>query len=125
MSMIAKILMAVLAGLHAYFGWLEMFRWTSPRTIEAFGMTAAFAESARVLAANQGLYNFLFAAGMAWSVVAPPVLARPLALFFAGAALIAGLYGGLTGPPTILLYQSAPAALALFAILASARAKLR
>ncbi|MEQ1929692.1 MAG: DUF1304 domain-containing protein [Parvularculaceae bacterium] len=125
MSVIAKLLMAALAALHGYFLYLEMFTWTSARTIAAFGMTTEFAEASKVLAANQGLYNGFLAAGMVWSVFAPAVLTRSLGLFFAGCALVAGMYGGVTGPDRIFLVQALPAALTLAAIYASARPKLR
>lgn len=121
MSIIARIFVALLGALHVYILYIEMFRWTAPRTVEAFGMTAEFAEASRVLAANQGLYNGFLAAGLLWSAIAPPYLARPLGLFFSGCVLVAGLYGGVTGPDRIFLVQAAPAALALAAIYLSAR----
>src|SRR6476620_6999599 len=40
MSLIAKILIALIALEHLYFLVLEMFLWTTPRTRAAFGMTA-------------------------------------------------------------------------------------
>ena len=125
MSVIARLLVAALAALHAYFLYVEMFAWTSPRTIRAFGMTAEFAQSSKILAANQGLYNGFLAAGLLWAAVAPAIYARPLALFFAGCALVAGVYGGLTGANSILLFQALPAAIALFAVFSSERPKFR
>lgn len=125
MSAIARLFAAALAALHAYFLYVEMFLWTSPRTLEAFGMTAEFAEASRVLAANQGLYNGFLAAGFLWAAFAPAVFARPLALFFSGCALVAGVYGGLSGPDRIFLVQALPAALALMATLAGERPKFR
>ena len=64
MSILAKILIALIALEHIYFLVLEMFLWTTPRTRAAFGMTAEQAEQSRVLAANQGLYNGFLAAGL-------------------------------------------------------------
>jgi len=54
MSMIAKVLIALVALEHIYFLVLEMFLWTAPRTRKAFGMSAEQAEQSKVLAANQG-----------------------------------------------------------------------
>jgi putative membrane protein len=125
MSAIARLLVVALAALHGYFLYVEMFLWTSPRTIAAFGMTEEFAEGSRVLAANQGLYNGFLAAGLGWAAVAPAIFARPLALFFAGCALVAGVFGGVSGPDRIFLYQALPAALALLATLVSERPKFR
>ncbi len=68
MTIIAKILIALVALEHLYFLVLEMFLWTTPRTRAAFGMSAEQAEQTKVLAANQGLYNGFLAAGLAWSL---------------------------------------------------------
>ena len=125
MSVIARILLAALAALHGWFLYLEMFAWDSPRTIAAFGMSAEFARASKTLAANQGLYNGFLAAGMLWAIVAPRHLMRPLGFFFASCALIAGLYGGWTGPDRIFLAQALPAAVALAAVYVSPRPKLR
>jgi putative membrane protein len=125
MSAIARLLVGALAALHAYILYVEMFRWTAPATLEAFAMSPEFAESTKVIAANQGLYNGFLAAGLAWSIFAPPVLARSLALYFAACVIVAGLYGGLTATPRILFVQGLPGLLAFAAVLASPRAKLR
>ena len=116
MSIIAKILIALVALEHVYFLVLEMFLWTTPRTRAAFGMSAEQAEATRVLAANQGLYNGFLAAGLAWSLIAPATYATQLALFFLLCVLIAGIYGGFTANRRIWLVQALPAALALAAV---------
>ena len=64
MTIIAKVLIALVALEHLYFLVLEMFLWTTPRTRAAFGMSAEQAEQTKVLAANQGLYNGFLAAGL-------------------------------------------------------------
>ncbi|HZY95610.1 MAG TPA: DUF1304 domain-containing protein, partial [Candidatus Cybelea sp.] len=96
MHAVAVGLLALIALEHVYFLYLEMFAWTSPRTLKAFGTTAEFAEQSKTLAANQGLYNGFLAAGLIWAILAPPELQRPVAVFFASCVLIAGVYGGLT-----------------------------
>ena len=53
MTIIAKILIALVALEHVYFLVLEMFLWTAPRTRAAFGMSAEQAEQTKVLAGNQ------------------------------------------------------------------------
>src|SRR6476661_8899519 len=50
---VADVLVAVVALLHAYFLVLEMFLWTRPQGRTAFGLTREFAEETKVLAANQ------------------------------------------------------------------------
>ena len=117
MSILAKILIALIALEHVYFLVLEMFLWTKPRTRAAFGMSAEQAEQSKVLAANQGLYNGFLAAGLIWSLLAPAAHAMPLALFFLGCVLIAGLYGGATANKRIWYVQALPAAIALIVLL--------
>jgi putative membrane protein len=117
MSLIAKILVALVALEHIYFLVLEMFLWTTPRTRAAFGMSAEQAEQTRVLAGNQGLYNGFLAAGLLWSLTESRLFALPLALFFLGCVLIAGIYGGFTANKRIWLLQALPAAIALLAVI--------
>jgi hypothetical protein len=68
MAFAASIVIALVALLHAWFLVLEMFLWTRPSGRRAFGLSEAFAEESRVLAANQGLYNGFLAAGLAWGL---------------------------------------------------------
>ena len=117
MSIIAKVLIALVALEHIYFLVLEMFLWEKPRTRAAFGMSAEQAAQSTVLAANQGLYNGFLAAGLIWSLLAPATYATQLALFFLLCMLIAGLYGGATANRRIWLVQALPAAVALVAVL--------
>jgi putative membrane protein len=117
MSIIAKILIALVALEHIYFLVLEMFLWTAPRTRKAFGMSAELAEQTKVLAGNQGLYNGFLAAGLIWALIAPAAYATQLALFFLACVLVAGLYGGATANKRIWLLQALPAGIALAAVL--------
>jgi putative membrane protein len=117
MSIIAKILIALVALEHIYFLVLEMFLWTKPRTRAAFGMSAEQAEQTKVLAGNQGLYNGFLAAGLAWSLIAPAGSATQLALFFLGCVVVAGIYGGFTANKRIWALQALPAAVALLAVI--------
>jgi putative membrane protein len=116
MRYVTLALLAVMALEHLYFLNLQMFRWTHKSTVRAFKTTAAIAESSKKLAMNQGLYNGFLAAGLVWAIVAPPPLQRPLAIFFAGCVLIAGLFGGQTVSRRIHLIQALPAALALVSV---------
>jgi putative membrane protein len=117
MQIVAKVLIGLVALEHLYFLVLEMFLWTTPRTRATFGMTEAAAETTKVLAANQGLYNGFLAAGLIWSLIAPAAYATQLALFFLGCVVVAGLYGGYSVGTRILLVQALPAAIALALIL--------
>jgi putative membrane protein len=110
------VLLAVIALEHLSFLYVEMFRWTSAATQKAFGITAAFAEESKTLAANQGLYNGFLAAGCVWAILAPAPLQLPLTVFFTACVVIAGVFGGLTVTRRILYIQALPAALCLIAV---------
>jgi putative membrane protein len=114
MTLVADLLVGLVAALHAYFLVLEMFLWTKPAGRGAFGLTQEFAEETRSLAANQGLYNGFLAAGLVWGLVDDDLA---FTVFFLGCVIIAGLYGAATVSRKILLIQAVPAALALAAVL--------
>jgi putative membrane protein len=122
MNVIANILVALVAALHAGFLVLEMFLWTAPFGLKTFNMTPEVAASSAVLAANQGLYNGFLAAGLVWGLFAK-TNATAIKVFFLGCVIVAGVFGAATAKPTILLVQALPAALALLAVLLTRRAQ--
>ena len=109
MSIVAGVLIGLVAALHLYFLVLEMFLWTQPQGRKAFGLDAELAESTKTLAANQGLYNGFLVAGLLWGLVSGE---QDLRLFFLGCVVVAGLYGAATVSPRILYVQAVPAVLA-------------
>jgi putative membrane protein len=119
MTIWAKGLIALVALLHVGFLVMEMFLWQTPLIMQTFGITEGFAQRSSALAANMGLYNGFLAAGLIWSLVAPPYLGRPVALFFLGCVVVAGVFGAFTVKLSILFIQALPAALALAAVIFS------
>ncbi|GAC1351337.1 MAG: DUF1304 domain-containing protein [Polyangiales bacterium] len=117
MPIVAIVLVSFVALLHVYFMVLEMVLWTKPIGLRVFKQTAAAADQTKVLAQNQGLYNGFLAAGLLWSVLAPPALVMPLRIFFLGCVIAAGVFGALTVGRKILFVQAVPAAIALGASL--------
>jgi putative membrane protein len=117
MGLLSRFLVLVVAALHVGFLVLEMFLWTTPWACKALRRTPAQQAETAVLAKNQGLYNGFLAAGLAWSLVAPPALSGPLRLFFLGCVVVAGLYGAVTAGRNIFFLQALPALLALGATL--------
>lgn len=116
--LIAAALIVLVALLHAYFLVLEMFFWDKPTGRKVFGNTAEFATASKVLAANQGLYNGFLAAGLLWSLwMGLAGAGRPIALFFLGCVVVAGVYGALTASRKILFVQALPGAIAIAAVL--------
>ena len=113
MSLVANVLIGLVALLHAYFLVLEMFLWATPFGQKTFRRSKEDQEQTRVLAANQGLYNGFLAAGLIWGIVAAEPLAFALRVFFLTCVVIAGIYGGATAAKKILYVQALPAAIAL------------
>jgi len=100
----------VVAVLHVVFMVFETFLWTTPGVRKRFGQTAEQAETTKVLAANQGVYNGALAAAIAWSVIAKQPTTTMVLLAFVVAV---GLYGGYSAKRSILVLQALPGAIAL------------
>jgi putative membrane protein len=115
MTTAAKIAVGIVGLLHVYFLVLEMFLWTKPAGLKAFGLTPERAESSRVLAANQGLYNGFLAAGLFWSLTAGQH-GSMIAIFFLACVIVAGLYGAATASRKILFVQALPGIVALILV---------
>jgi len=120
MKKAATALVAFVAIEHLYILVLEMFLWTKPAGLRAFGLTPEFAEQTAVLAANQGLYNGFLAAGLIWGLVRKEE-GIPVRLFFLGCVIVAGVFGAITAKPSILYVQAAPALIALIVTLLARR----
>jgi putative membrane protein len=113
MTILANILIGLVAVLHLGFLALEMFFWDHPFGRKSFRMSADYSKASASLAANQGLYNGFLAAGLIWGLVTGDV---PVKFFFLICVLIAGIFGGFTAKRTILYIQALPALLALIAL---------
>ncbi|GHF68588.1 DUF1304 domain-containing protein [Deinococcus ficus] len=114
MTLIASVLVGLIALLHVYILVLEMFLWTTPRAMKAFGTTPELAAQTRVMAGNQGLYNGFLAAGLIWGLLTG---AQDVQLFFLACVAVAGLYGAATANRRILFVQTVPAVLAILTVL--------
>jgi len=69
MSIIAKLLIGLIAFIHIYILWFEMFAWETkgPKIFSTFDRTLF--PKTKAMAANQGLYNGFLAAGLIWSLL--------------------------------------------------------
>ncbi len=114
MTLIAAVLVGLIALLHVYIMVLEMFLWTTPRAMKAFGTTPELAAQTRVMAGNQGLYNGFLAAGLIWGLITG---SAAIQLFFLACVAVAGLYGAATANRRILFIQTMPATLAILTVL--------
>lgn len=113
--MIASVLVALVAAIHLYIVVLEMSLWDKPAGMKAFNLTPDRAALTKVMAANQGLYNGLLAAGLIWGLIRGAE-GLEFQVFFLLCVVVAGLYGALTVSRRILMVQAAPAGLALLAL---------
>ena len=120
MKKVATVLVALVAIEHLYILVLEMFLWTKPAGLRAFGLTPEFAEQTAVLAANQGLYNGFLAVGLIWGIARKDD-GFSLRVFFLGCVVVAGIFGAITAKPSILIVQAAPALIALVLTLLAQR----
>ncbi len=113
MDLLANILTGVIALLHFFFLYLEMFLWDKPRGMKSFRMTEEFAKQSKRLAMNQGLYNGFLAAGLIWGIFAGDAVK----IFFLSCVIIAGIFGAFTVSKRIFYIQAIPAILALVILL--------
>ena len=114
MSIAAMIIIAVIALLHIYILWFEMFAWTSrgPKIFASFPKDLF--EPTKSMAANQGLYNGFLAAGLIWSLlIADANWKVNVATFFLLCVAVAGVYGAATASKRIIYVQTVPAVIAL------------
>jgi len=117
MELINRLLVGLIAFIHCYIMWLEMFAWTT-RGPKAFNKPVEELEQSKTLAANQGLYNGFLAAGLLWTFTIDNYYwQNNISLFFLICVAIAGLYGSITVTRKIFYIQAAPALVAIALIL--------
>ena len=119
LSIIAHILVAIVALEHLYILWMEMFAWeTAGKRSFKGALPDEMFRPTKGLAANQGLYNGFLAAGLIWSFcISDPVWSVNVRIFFLACVIIAGLYGAFSASRKIFFVQALPAILALLFVL--------
>ena len=118
MALIATILIVLIAALHFYIMWFEMFAWESrgPKVFASFAPDLF--PKTKAMAANQGLYNGFLGAGLIWSLlIGDTAWSQNVALFFLICVFVAGVYGALSVSKRIFYVQSVPSGLAILALL--------
>ena len=117
MLIVVKILLVVIAALHLYFLWFEMFAWETrgPKIFKSF--PAELFTPTKSMAANQGLYNGFLSAGLMWSLfIEDQIWQVNVAIFFLSCVVVAGIFGAMTASKKIFFVQAVPALLALLFI---------
>ena len=117
MHLVISILIGLVAFIHLYILWFEMFAWeTKGRKVFKSFPKELFTPT-KVMAANQGLYNGFLAAGLIWSLCIQDTLWQfYVAVFFLSCVIIAGIYAALTIEKKIFFIQSLPALIAFILI---------
>ena len=118
MTIAINIAIGLVAFIHLYILWFEMFAWETrgPKIFKMFSKDLF--PKTKVMAANQGLYNGFLAAGLIWSfLIADPVWKYNVALFFLGCVAVAGIYGAMTASKKILYVQTLPAMIGVVLIM--------
>ena len=107
METAGKIIIGLVAVMHLYFLWLEMFAWTTRGRKVFKTFPPELFEPTKTLAANQGLYNGFLAAGLIWSFfIEDRIWSTNIALFFLGCVAVAGIYGALSAAKKIFFVQT-------------------
>lgn len=118
MGTLSMTLIALIALLHLFILYLEMFAWeTKGKEVFKGALKPELFHPTKTLAANQGLYNGFLAAGLVWSLLITNAdWQYNIATFFLLCVAIAGLYGAATAARKILFVQTIPACFALIAL---------
>lgn len=120
MRPVALTFIALIALLHIYIAWFEIFAWTTkgPEVFSTFPVDLF--EPTVTLAKNQGLYNLFLAAGLIWSLMITDAkwqfnIAACFLLFVA----IAGIGAAITIAPQSGMPQLVPSMIGLIALMLS------
>ncbi len=108
-STLAAIITIVVAIIHVWIMVLEMYLWDKPFGRKAFRLSPEQAQMTKVLAANQGLYNGVLAAGLFAALVLNNL---HMQLFLLVSIIVLGIFGGMTSSKKIIYIQAVPALLA-------------
>ena len=120
MRKIALVFIALIAALHLYIAWFEMFAWTTvgPGVFDTF--PPELFETTVQLAANQGAYNAFLAVGLLWSLfIKDAKWQHNIAVCFLGFVAVAGVVAAVTVAVKSGLPQLVPSVIALVLLFVS------
>lgn len=119
LTIIAKILITIVAIEHLFILWMEMFAWESVgKKVFGTALPHELFKPTKKLAANQGLYNGFLSAGLIWSLlIQDSIWQKNVAIFFLSCVGIAGIYGAISASGRIFFTQALPALVALAVVL--------
>ncbi|NQX81404.1 MAG: DUF1304 domain-containing protein [Flavobacteriaceae bacterium] len=111
MGIVISIIIGLVAFIHCYILWLEMFAWNTRAKKVFRGFPKELFKPTTQMAANQGLYNGFLAAGLIWTFFIENSEWRDnISLFFLSCVAIAGAYGSYSiSNKRIFFIQAVPA----------------
>ena len=120
MKKVALVLVALIAALHFYIAWFEMFAWTSQGPKVFSSIPLDLFEQTTQTAANQGIYNAFLAVGLVWSLLIKDVKWQfNIAACFLIFVAVAGIVAAVTFALKSGLPQFVPASTALILLILS------
>jgi len=120
MRKIALVIVALLAALHFYIAWFEMFAWTTRGPSVFDTLPVDLFEQTTQLAANQGIYNAFLAVGLVWALLIKEEKWQfNIAVCFLGFVAVAGIVAAITVAFKSGLPQFVPSSIALALLLMS------
>ncbi|EIJ37385.1 LOW QUALITY PROTEIN: putative membrane protein [Galbibacter orientalis DSM 19592] len=118
MEVAIQILIAIIALLHCYIMWFEMFAWETKGKKNFKTFPSDLFPKTKTMAGNQGLYNGFLSVGLLWTFFINDVVWKSnIALFFLSCIAVAGIYGAFTASKKILFVQTIPALITIVLIL--------
>lgn len=116
------VLVALIAALHFYIAWFEIFAWTTRGPIVFDMLPPELFTQTTQLAANQGIYNAFLAVGLVWSLlIKDKAWQFNVAVCFLSFVAIAGVVAAVTVAFKSGLPQFVPAVIALALLVFSKR----
>ena len=120
MQLTINILIGLLAFIHIYILWMEMFAWESRGPKVFNGFPKDLFGKTKAMAANQGLYNGFLAAGLIWTfLIENAEWQANIAMFFLACVIVAGVYGAISVDKKTIFVQVIPALIPFVLILIS------
>lgn len=118
MEIALLIIIGIVALMHFYFLWLEMFAWETRGKKVFRGFPKDLFKPTKKMAANQGLYNGFLAAGLIWTYFISNIEWKDnVALFFLSCVGLAGIYGAISVDKKIFFVQAVPAFVGIILLL--------
>jgi len=117
MSLLLNLSVLLVGIFHVFFFYMEFVLWNKPQGLKIFKLTLEQANSSKVLAANQGVYNLLIGLLLILTLFISSSYSSVVQIFLLTFIFFVGLYGGYSVSKTIYIYQALPAFMTMFLLM--------